>query len=949
MRYYERIINGMVSASEYAILASASYARDDDESTLSKITNESKGRFRGEDYEILEGDRDYKVFQKKTTGEIIVSCRGTAIEDDIEPDVYIAAGVLPFHERSQKITNVVRKYRKTHDDVTVTGHSLGGALAAAAAVRTDTMAVTFNQGSSPVDGVVQGIGKVLGYRYKNVLQFATCNDLASVSACKLKNVTTIRIPTASSSILDIVKNHRLGQFLLLDDEKYKDILTSTKERVSEHQQSNPSEVDGPTNPVTKTIGSAGAAYASYKAFIASLNQMMEHLRIINDPTLNGHLDRLQNAIDNLRQLEDEARGVRDVLIENSQRTALDMIHNRLRSVSARLSSLFRRMTRDDVDDVLTELDGIFDATYDQHSNAFFDHMSDEEIDSELDAIEEKELDDILAAIDTDDVDGGDDFKDLDEFLEDVDVDAAEDGGDDFNDLDEFLEDFDAADEGLEIEEVGAFIDGVEGAASIISNAGPLFAALGAITSVALGVYRQQQIMKMRTDARDRISNTRAAYSKEFHSLLNKLSTYVRRPTISNTKRTYAQTVELMGSQHTMQVPVETTVRMPTDTGRWKDSEYDYYGPEALRYLQWRVANPNIVGPTKDTVEGIGSAYRTLISPGPLWPAPGESTGLEDAITREYYNRKQSRNMPLKHGPGGVANYIEAYEWLMRDNIKLHGDEYKNRIESLMAKHTRHRFDELSAESKRDWIMNAEKQLYVNLDTPEQIKIAQLSNTAREIVYMTTVLTRGHKNASIFVTAAGSLYNDYTKMMTVDMSSDTNRQHTRDFLTRTINAFIQGVTALSDDDMMFDAFRFNGSNMNSYQVYVSTGTMHKRRQWYQTVNGNTERNMKIREWMKDDAYSMDSFIQDGNVPMGDNETEAEFVDRYTRWVYETASTWEWKTHKAVVVPHIPPHHSTPAEQKGVLAPLPDAFQPLLTGVNPPPMVCVRKRRRNRTDG
>lgn len=229
----------MVSASEYAVLASAAYARDDNALALRKIQEDSNGRFKSSNYEVLEGDKDYKVFRKVSTGEVIVACRGTSGVDDANPDLFIAGGLLPLHERSKKITDVLRKYRKSYDDVTVTGHSLGGALAAAAAVRTDTMAVTFNQGSSPIDTIIEGAGKLIGYDYKNIVHFAVCNDIVSTSACFVDNVTNIQVPTESSSLGSALVNHRLGQFLTLDDSKYMDVLQSTSSRVKAKQVKTP--------------------------------------------------------------------------------------------------------------------------------------------------------------------------------------------------------------------------------------------------------------------------------------------------------------------------------------------------------------------------------------------------------------------------------------------------------------------------------------------------------------------------------------------------------------------------------------------------------------------------------------------------------------------------------------------------------------------------------------
>lgn len=304
----------MVSASEYAVLASAAYARDDNALALRKIQEDSNGRFKSSDYDVLEGDKDYKVFRKTTTGDVIVACRGTSGMDDATPDVFIVGGVLPMHERSKKITDVVRKYRGSYDNVTVTGHSLGGALAASAAVRTDTMAVTFNQGSSPVDTIVQGAGRFIGYNYKNVVHFAVCNDVVSTSACLVDNVTNIEVPTESSSISAALTNHRLGQFLLLDDKKYADILTSTASRVKKSQKVVPTsnnQVFTRYSPVSEVDDTEYAkildrTYYDMRSFMQTISKRMGSMELSR--RLTGNIEMkwketvdLYNSIKKLRE------------------------------------------------------------------------------------------------------------------------------------------------------------------------------------------------------------------------------------------------------------------------------------------------------------------------------------------------------------------------------------------------------------------------------------------------------------------------------------------------------------------------------------------------------------------------------------------------------------------------------------------------------------------------
>lgn len=932
----------MVSASEYAVLASAAYARNDDALALRKIEEDSNGRFKSDDYEVLEGDEDYKVFKKLSTGEVIVACRGTSGLDDAHPDIFIAAGILPFHERSKKIVNVTRKYRHLYDNVTITGHSLGGALASAAAVRTDTMAVTFNQGSSPMDKPIQGLGKVLGYRYKNIIHFAVCNDVVSTSACLVDNVTNIRVPTASSSVLSALQNHRLGQFLVLEDDKYKDVLTTTTTRVREHQQANPEQIDGPSNPITKTVGSAGATYASYKAFMAGIDKAIDHLRLYNDPTLHNYLDRLQNAVDNVRNIEENAQLHRQQIASDIQQSMFESLQNRLYDVTARVRNLFQSNS-ENIEDVMIELDGIFDAVYDQHVRDFPDEVVDIEAEQELNITEEKQLDEFIRSIHGEDAERGA-VREIQDVLGEVEEDE--------------LYEMEA---GAQLEEVGEFLSEVGDASTVLTSGGPLLAGVGAIVGIAIGIFQQYKLQEMRDGLRNQISKNRQKYAREFHSLLNHLSAVVRRPIPTSTGLTKTKKVDLpkIGPVR-MEVPraIPIDVSMPVDTGRWQDSELDYYGPEALMYLRWRVANPDISGPTKDVVEGIGAAYRSWISPGPFWPEPTGGGGMESQMSSQVWRRGGKESVRR-----GVAAYVDDYQWLTRDNIKKNGDKYKQRIEELMSKHVRHKFNELSEDEKNEFIKNGEEQLYVNLDSDKQIKLAQLIRDAKMIIETTTSITRYSPNAQSFLNAAKSLRDAVAKEMAVDLSIEGLRKHTRGFIERNIPLFIDGITALASDPLMFDAYRLNGADMNKYQVYVGAGMAHGRGQWHRSIRGMSQQQQQLQSWLRDDSYSLDTFLKTGHPYIGDRETQAEFVDRYLSWVEATASGWDAKTHRAVVKPYI--YHPTttgkdskPADidstQPVVKDTLPVIFHPPADPSNDPiaksglpsdePQVCVRKRRR-----
>ena len=273
------------SASEYATIASAVYARGDVDEIKRKITEESNGKYNGNDYVILESSEDYVVF-KKGDGSIIIGCRGTNGTDDIVPDLFIALGILSYHPRAKKIFAVVHRYSALRGGVTVTGHSLGGKLAALAGVNENVLAVTFNQGSSPIDSnyvTTKVQEKLFGYNFSNIIHFTTTWDVASTSEALLGSSHTIRVPPPSS--VNFVTNHYLTAFdgVDLDDEQYTNLIREEGDRAIRDKR----QLD-PRKSVERTYYDTKAAVTAYN----SLTQLRERM-----PERASELDAVQRYLD----------------------------------------------------------------------------------------------------------------------------------------------------------------------------------------------------------------------------------------------------------------------------------------------------------------------------------------------------------------------------------------------------------------------------------------------------------------------------------------------------------------------------------------------------------------------------------------------------------------------------------------------------------------------------
>jgi hypothetical protein len=274
------------TASEYATIASAVYARGDADEIKRKITAESDGKYNGNDYTILESTEDYVVV-KKGDGSIIVGCRGTNGVDDIIPDIFISLGVLFLHPRAKKIFDVVHRYSTLHSNVTVTGHSLGGKLAALAAVNENVLAVTFNQGSSPIDsnyGITKLQEKLYNYNFKNIIHFTTTWDGASTSESLLGSSHTIHVPPPSS--VNFLKNHYLTAFdgVNLDDEQYTNLIQQEGDRAIRDKR----ELD-PMESLERSYYDTKAAVTAYN----SLQSLKESMPKMTDELDN--MERYMNA------------------------------------------------------------------------------------------------------------------------------------------------------------------------------------------------------------------------------------------------------------------------------------------------------------------------------------------------------------------------------------------------------------------------------------------------------------------------------------------------------------------------------------------------------------------------------------------------------------------------------------------------------------------------------
>ena len=238
-----------ITATEYAAWSNAAYAEEELENTTKARTREEieglsspleefenyggTGKEKGV-FEILVTKVDYLVVRKVGTKEVVVAIKGTSNGRDLVSDTFIVGGVLGSDKRMVILRNVVRSYKRDGYDLSVTGHSLGGALAAELAKTENVLGVVFNMGS--------GLGEVMspsiemddlrGAFVGNVIHFHLSSDIVSTASTWLDRYQTFNV----DGVKDPLNAHFMHNFGGLDDEEYQSEIDTRAELVRVHQK-----------------------------------------------------------------------------------------------------------------------------------------------------------------------------------------------------------------------------------------------------------------------------------------------------------------------------------------------------------------------------------------------------------------------------------------------------------------------------------------------------------------------------------------------------------------------------------------------------------------------------------------------------------------------------------------------------------------------------------------
>jgi hypothetical protein len=272
-----------ISASEYAGMAAAAYETEKGKTPLAKIDVFTSGKHSANEYKILESTKEYIVVQKIETQEIVLAIKGTSNAGDWASNLLTGLSGLGSDPRVPVLINVVRKYKRAKANITVTGHSLGGALAAELGKMEHVMAVCFNMGSFITESLpTAALGEAArGAIPTNVINFYINGDPAPGSATLSNRYSNFSVSNKHS-----YNPHKLENFIGMDDTLYQEELDAKSKLNAEYRETHPNErIDDYSaveyiNRLGEDVAKIAALYAAAKAARAGLDATVRGGRVL---------------------------------------------------------------------------------------------------------------------------------------------------------------------------------------------------------------------------------------------------------------------------------------------------------------------------------------------------------------------------------------------------------------------------------------------------------------------------------------------------------------------------------------------------------------------------------------------------------------------------------------------------------------------------------------------
>ena len=264
-----------VTANEYAALSYGAYGQEKGEDVLEKVVEFSGGKVKKNDFDLVESSKNYMVVRKVSTGEYVLAVKGTSNTVDVLSDLGILLGIQGSDPRIYELVNVLRKYKKNGDEISVTGHSLGGTLAAELAKTESVLGVVFNMGAGlgeilPTNIAIEGLR---GGKTDNVINFYTKGDVLSMLSLALGRYQSFEIDMPENP----ANAHFMNTFRGLDDAKYQKAIEGKAKMTREYRGTHPEEKTDDYS-LGEKFRRAAFDYAAYKTSKEALVKFYNYVK-----------------------------------------------------------------------------------------------------------------------------------------------------------------------------------------------------------------------------------------------------------------------------------------------------------------------------------------------------------------------------------------------------------------------------------------------------------------------------------------------------------------------------------------------------------------------------------------------------------------------------------------------------------------------------------------------
>ena len=827
-----------VTASEYAAMASAAYGPLQGADPLKKMIKFGGGRINESEFSVLESTNNYTVFRKTATGQVVVAIKGTSTAGDWASNALIFMGALGSDPRMVKLINLVRKYKKMKMDVSVTGHSLGGALAADLARNENVLGVTFNMGSGLAESTKmnQASSAARGEKHENVVHFTTGVDPLSAGV-SINPVGASHRFYLSPSLLD---PHAMDNFIGLDDSLYEQELNTRAQDARVYREQHPNEkiheyslkeqadrLEDDLKKIVNMLDNISTVVKRGGELWRNRAQIPENFM----EKLNQIRTGVSNALSKLRNM---GRAAQEGSLEEIAAAAQEFgIELRELTANVRLDSILQDLGRvgQEEDPFVGEAAGLAD---------------------EIAAIEAEQMPGALGA--------------AEEELVSAELEAGV------------------------IEELGSSVTLAAGLELANGIVGVL---LFLWTSIS-GIINWDKKRQKQTELVQKINNTNDDFDHLLEQKTRALSLYI--PSKVRGTSVFFDPNEFMPRKQSV---YEFSGQIPSINGvPWRNR--DLMGPVVFKYLDWRKENPEVYyagGGSLNELHIIQSLYMTHISPGvPLFaPDNGESAfevWRQNLKQRDLLAFKSSLSssvsdsilknevIPLFSDDWTPGKYFDLYNRVMEFNLKTNDAAFSAQFETFMRQHKRHRISSLSVENQLVWANRV---------------LGELDPWVKEYVRQILSLLTWVPNLPIsppvilenLVTAMGklrttviSLISRYSLYTTDDTAADDLIRFIR---THSFTVLDRGIkSGMYRGSSTFRWMAAMGADLSYYQTYFDLGTVALLGTIPQTVGEQKTVRLLTQHEIEDDFIDIEYFRAHGGKTQGDFESKEEFDARFRQW-------------------------------------------------------------------